>query len=278
MHNSFWFLLLIFLSVALFFWTLYKKRNIQVVFLLLTMIGLAYVIETVIFNFLASYVYKPHFIENNPYYDNELGAFVSNAFAVPVIATFIAVFHLTWKWVIFFSGLFVGIEWLFIWLKIYSHNWWRLEYTGLGFIVYFFIAKVFYKWISQSLKGFKHFLIAYLIIGSISASAHVLPIVFFENRSYHPGWFTNYGQDTITFAAVFYLCASIYYYLAAKINWKRKWMIYAVTGLLMFTVNQVFIKLKLLHSLVWWDQPYYVLLSIFLVLTSKIINKELSKN
>jgi hypothetical protein len=276
-NNSYWFIALLIISIIVFFFIIYKKRNTQTLFLLLTMIGLGYLIETIIFNFLGSYDYNPNFISHKSFYDNNLGAFVSNAFSLPVIATLIATFNLHWIWMILFSGLFVSIEWLFLELHIYSHNWWRLEYTGLGLPVYFIMAKIFYKWISYPARGLKYNLLLYLIIGSISASAHILPILLFSTRIYHPGWFENPGRDSIALGAVFYLCDSLIYCLMIKINWKKRWTKYILTGFLMFAVNQVLIRVGILDSLLWWDQPYYVCLSLFLLLLTGIIDKRLTK-
>ena len=277
MHNSYWYYALLILSMSLFCFILFKKRNTKTLFLILTIIGGGYIVETIIFNFLGSYEYNPNFIRRNTFYDNNLGAFVSNAFALPLVATLIATFHLNRLWIVLFSGLFVGIEWLFLKVHIYSHNWWRLEYTGLGLPFYFASSKVYYKWIVQPTNGLKHNWILYLIIGSISASAHILPIIFFSNRIYSPGWFENSGRDTIALGAIFYLCDSLFYCLMIKLSWKRKWSKYIITGLLMFAVNQVLILAGILRSLVWWDQPYYVGLSLLLILLTGIIDKRLSK-
>ncbi|MFD2444574.1 hypothetical protein ACFSO7_11410 [Bacillus sp. CGMCC 1.16607] len=274
MHHSFWYFSLIFLSLVLFCFILFKKRNTKVILLYLTMVGFGYMIETTIFNFLGSYDYNPNFIKHS-FYDNELGAFVSNAFSLPVTAVLIATFRLNWIWILILAGLFVGVEWLFLKLHIYSHNWWRLAYSCLGFPVYYVFAKIFYNWILQSSKGFKHIWLLYLIIGSISASAHVLPIVFFENRSYHPGWFENHGRDTIAFAAAFYLCASFYYCLMVKINWRTIWTKYIFTGFLMFIVNQVLKSIGILHSHLWWDQLYYICISLLLIFLADRIDAKL---
>ncbi|MEH7482232.1 hypothetical protein V7157_14355 [Neobacillus drentensis] len=275
MHNSYWYYALLVLSTSLFCFILFKKRNSQTLFLLLTMIGMGFIIETIIFNFLGCYKYNPNFIQHNTFYDNNLGAFVSNAFSLPIVATLIATFHLGWIWMVLFSGLFVGIEWLFLMLHIYSHNWWRLAYTGLGLPFYFATAKIYYKWILRPSKGFKHNWMLYLIIGSISCSAHILPIIFFSNRIYTPGWFEDSGRDSIALAAIFYLCDSLFYCLMSKLNWKMKWSKYILAGLLMYAVNQVLIEFGILHSLVWWDQPYYIGLSLLLTLITGIVNKRL---
>jgi hypothetical protein len=277
MHNSYWYYALLVLSISLFCFILIKKRNTQSLYLLLTMIGGAFIIETIIYNFLGSYDYNPNFIKYNNFYDNNLGAFVSNAFSLPIAATLIATFGLNWIWIVLFSGLFVGIEWLFLKLHIYSHNWWRLAYTGLGLPFYFASAKIYYKWILQPSKGFKYFWILYLIIGSISASAHVLPIIFFSNRIYSLSWFENASRDSIAFGAIFYLCDSLFYCLMTRLNLKRNWIKYILTGFLMYVVNRVLIGLGILRSLVWWDQPYYICLSILTLLLTGIIDKRLSK-
>ncbi|MCL6573373.1 MAG: hypothetical protein K6T88_17090, partial [Bacillus sp. (in: Bacteria)] len=148
---------------------------------------------------------------------------------------------------------------------------------GLGLPVYFIMAKIFYKWILYPARGLKYNLLLYLIIGSISASAHILPILLFSTRIYHPGWFENPGRDSIALGAVFYLCDSLIYCLMIKINWKKRWTKYILTGFLMFTVNQVLIRVGILNSLLWWDQPYYVSLSLILLLLTGIIDKRLTK-
>ncbi|OIK09321.1 hypothetical protein BIV60_24345 [Bacillus sp. MUM 116] len=277
MHNSYWYLALLLLDSLLFCFILIKKRNMQPLLVLLSMIGLAYIIETIIFNFLGSYDYHPKIIKHFSFYDSEVGAFVSNAFSLPVIATLIAVFHLNWIWKIIFSGLFVGIEWLFLKLHIYEHHWWKLAYTGFGLLGYFSIAKMFYKWIIQPQNRFQHYLLLYLITGSISASAHILPMLFFLNRFYRPGWFENIGRDSIAFAAIFYLCASLFYCGMVRMNWKLKWALYVVTGLLMFIVDQFLISVGILHSRIWWDQFYYVGLSLMMILLTGIVDRRLSK-
>jgi hypothetical protein len=241
------------------------------------MIGYGYFIETIIYNFLGSYDYNPNFLKHHSFYDNNLGAFVSNAFCLPVIATLIATFNMNWIWIVLFSGFFTGIEFLFLELHIYSHNWWRLEYTGLGIAVYFAVGKIFYKWILHPTSGFKHNLILYFISGSISASMHVLPIIFFSNRIYQPGWFENQEKDSIALAAIFYLCASLFYCVMVRVKWKTKWTKYLITGFLMYIVNQILIKVGFLESHVWWDQMYYICLSLLLLLLTGLIDKRLFK-
>jgi hypothetical protein len=133
-----------------------------------------------------------------------MGAIASNALALPVVATFISTFRKNWMWLIVFTGLFAGIEWLFLKLDIYSHHWWKISYTALGLPLYFTLAKLLYQKILRPLEGSLHTLILFLAIGPISGTLHILPIMFFSNRLYELGWFVNETRDTNAFASIFY--------------------------------------------------------------------------
>jgi hypothetical protein len=113
-------------------------------------------IETVIYNFLWCYQYYPRIIKDNIIYDSHLGAMTSNAFSLPVAAVFIAAFQISWLGITLIICLFVGIEWLFLELHIYTHHWWRLGYTALGSPFYFILAKAIYRRIGHPMKGIVH--------------------------------------------------------------------------------------------------------------------------
>ncbi|MGE6256651.1 hypothetical protein ACQKCU_01890 [Heyndrickxia sporothermodurans] len=263
--NTYWYFGLLILSLLLLGFTYMKKRSKQIFYLYLTMIGYGYIIETTIFNFLGSYNYYPHIVKYPSFYDNNLGAFFSNAFALPASATFIATFHLKWGWMFFFSGIFVGIEWLFMKLNIYSHNWWKLLYTGLGIPFYFAMGKLFFKRIQFPVKGFIQYLIHFLSVSGIYGSAHILPIIFFKNRVYQPGWFVDQGRDSIAFAAIFYLYASLLFCLVVNIHWKTKWTKYILTAFIMLIATLILKQIGLLYSLVWWDTVYSIGLSLLMI-------------
>lgn len=275
--NSYWYLGLGIISLLLLVYVCIKKRSIRCLLLFFTMIGIGYLIEIVIYIFLGSYQYYPKFIANDPYYDSNTGAIASNALALPAVATFIAVFRLRWIWLLFFTSLFVGIEWLFLNLGIYTHNWWRLGYTALGLPVYFAVAKMLYPLILKPLKGFIHFLILQLIIGPITGTLHIVPIMIFSNRYYRPGWFESQAHDTTAFSAVYYMCASFFLVVLVKLHWKYKWLKFALI-IAVATIMTIVLKAAgILYSLVWWDPFYYVLLPIVVLMIAEAVCKSLSK-
>jgi hypothetical protein len=273
--NSYWYLGLGILSILLLIYVYLKTRK-RSLLLFISMVGLGYLIETVIYNFGHSYQYYPKLIKHDSFYDSNLGAISSNALALPVVATFIAVMRKSWKWILMFISLFAGIEWAFLKLNIYSHNWWKIIYTSLGLLVYFPLVKVFHQLLSNPLKGSLHSLFLFLIVGPFSGSLHIIPIMFMSNRYYDLGWFDSHSQDTTAFSALSYIGACLFYVWVAKRQWKIKWLKYVLTPILMYTVNVILQKAGILYSLVWWDLWYYAIISVILLKITVSISKHLS--
>jgi hypothetical protein len=135
--NSYWYLGLAILSILLLIYIYLKTRNTRSLLLFITMVGLGYLIEAVIYNFGHSYQYYPKLIKHDSFYDSNMGAIASNALALPAVATFIAAFRKNWIWILSFISLFAGIEWAFLKLNIYSHklveDWFYILWTTFLF-------------------------------------------------------------------------------------------------------------------------------------------------
>ena len=63
--NSYWYLGLGILSILLLIYVCIKTRSIMALWLFITMIGLGYLIEAVIYNFAHSYQYYPKLIKHD---------------------------------------------------------------------------------------------------------------------------------------------------------------------------------------------------------------------
>lgn len=274
--NLYWYLGLGFLSLILMIFVYCKKRNIHSLLQLLIMIQVAYLIETVIYVFLGSYLYHPKLIRYNAYYDSHMGALISNLITIPVLATFISTFQLNGVWIICCIGLLAAIEWLFVKLQIYSLHWWRIEYTSLGLLLYFPLAKVLYKQILRPLKGFLHSLFLFLCITPILGSGEFFPLFFFNSRVYLPGWFKNIYYDTSAFAVVYYLGISLFLVVMAELRWKHKGSKYVLTAVVILTSAFTLRKTGILYSFVWWDQWFYVLYPLIILRIAAVISKRLS--
>lgn len=275
--NSLCYLSLAFLSIILLIYVCYKKGIRKSLLLFLAMIGLGYMIEAVIYNFLGSYQYHPKLLKHDRIYDSNMGAIASNALALPVTATYIASFQKSWLWIVSFIGIFAGIEWLFLKLDIFTHHWWRIEYTSIGLPFYYLSAKFLHKKIAFPLNGILHTLILFLIVGPFTGTFHILPIMLFSSRYYDFGWWDHPSKDTTAFGAIFYLCASLFYITIVKSPFFPRWLKYLITPLCMYAVTILLSKTGILHSLVWWDPWYYIILSIIALVFTESISKRLAK-
>lgn len=155
-----------FLILALFqllFVCILKKRKFKNTWtMLFANIGMAFLFEYVVLNLFQAYTYKPKLLKK-PYFDNILGAILSQALYIPVSSTFITIFRKDWKWKIGFSLYFYCIEKLFIWLKIYEIKWWKPVYTFVLLPTYYVISDFFYKGLCHQ-KMISRKLVYYLTI------------------------------------------------------------------------------------------------------------------
>lgn len=276
--HSFCYIGMVFFSLLLLLFVYFKKRSKQILLLYLAAVGIGYLIEAVIYDFLGSYQYYPHLLHNAPCYDSNLGSFASNAFSLPASAVFIAVFRKKWHWLLLFACLFAGMEWLFLHLHIYKHNWWRTEYTAAGLPAYYAAIKVLYGKLMQPLTGFWNYIITFLIVSPVSDTLHILPIMLFFNRYYQLGWHKNIFQDTNAFSAIYYIVFSLLLIMAVKLHSKRKWPKMALILMGTLFVNITLERIGILHSLTWWDRYYYIILSLLIFIISDAVSKRLSGN
>ncbi|MGI8386312.1 hypothetical protein [Robertmurraya sp. P23] len=277
-YHSVWYIALVAASSFLFLYTYSKKRNQPVFLLLLAAIGFGYIIEGAIYNFLHSYVYYPHFITSNPTYDSNLGAIASNAFVLPVIAVFLATFRKNWRWSLFFSLMLIGIEWLFIEISIYKHNWWRNEFTFFGLLfVYFPIIKLLDRWLLNKQEGIRHFLLLFLIVSPILGTIHMLPLMFFSNRYYDLGWYDNVFQDTNAFAAIYYICSGLTITALAKWKIRYRWLKFIFLIISLFSITRFLLFTGILHIFVWWDPYLYITFPAIVLILAEKVSKILGK-
>jgi hypothetical protein len=275
-HNSYWYIGLSLISLTLLVYICFIKKRVRSFFHFLIMVQIAYMIETVIYIFLSSYQYYPKILKNYAFYDSNMGALTSNLLAIPVIATFLTTFQLGWFWIFAFIGLFAGVEWLFIKLHIYTLFWWRIEYTSIGLPFYFLFAKKVYSCLLKSLKGLLHSLFLFICTAPFLGTFHIIPIMVFQNRFYHPGWFTDPAHDTTAFAAIYYVFGTFIVVTAVKLRWKQGWIKLCLLIASFYILTLVLKNSGILDSRVWWDPYYYVIFPLLIYVISKSISKRLS--
>ncbi|XXM73284.1 hypothetical protein ACQ0QQ_05170 [Lysinibacillus sphaericus] len=163
-------------SLFLLIYTISKHRDKSHLILLfwLFICGLAFLFEFIIFILFKSYEYDPGILANE-YNDSVLGSVVSQAFAVPVAITFIAVTQLRIRWMLFIIGLFFMIETLFLYLDVYVHFWWRSIYTSLFLILTVILSKFWWNRLDEGRShGFKFTTLFFAVLALAQTGGWIL--------------------------------------------------------------------------------------------------------
>ncbi len=164
--NTIWFILLgITTVIELIIIFLKVKNRKRVLALYLTICGITFCFEMVVYSFFKSYEYYPMLIPHSRPDDSIAGNLFSQ-FSVSATALLIAVFNLRYYWFGFFAVLYGVIEELFIKLGIYKHNWYRTWMTVIGLLVLFWIARKIYTVSLNHIGNFERYL--YIFFGLVA--------------------------------------------------------------------------------------------------------------
>jgi hypothetical protein len=139
-RNKIPFIILFLVHTFILGYSVYKSKNKRQLFaLLMSNIGLAYLLEFFVLNLYNAYKYRPRVLKNN-YFDNILGAILSQAIFVPFTAVFLTVKKTGWLGKITGGLYFSIVEMVFLKLKVYKHHWWKTVYTLILIPIYFIIS------------------------------------------------------------------------------------------------------------------------------------------
>ncbi|OVE35879.1 hypothetical protein CCZ20_19750 [Priestia aryabhattai] len=198
------FFALIIISTAVLLAVFIRKKDKKLVVLLFFIIGMAYVLEYVVFVLFESYEYDPDFMTNE-YFDNLFGSLTSQTFAFPIMATVVAAYQLKFRYILLISAMFMGIEELFLHWDIYTHHWWKTIYTGVLMTIGFSISKIWYVWLTERYMTFVHYATFFLGMLAITSTIMFLLLAYFHNNWFYTGWFASATHDSVN-ATMIYVC------------------------------------------------------------------------
>jgi hypothetical protein len=208
--QSIWFIALFAIGIALILIVLIKKKEKILIPFYLAVVGLSFSMEYYIKILLNCYVYYPNLLPNR-YYDDILGANASQAFVIPAVVLFISSYQLNIWYILLFTGIFAGIEQLFLALNIYEHIWWKTWYTVISLLAFFLIGKKWLSLLKQNKGGVLRFLTLLFACFSFIASLFFYTSVFFHSHAFHIGWVENKARDNLIFSYFFYIPISLIY-------------------------------------------------------------------
>lgn len=212
---------LIIVFVPLVIWVLARKKEPGLFTVYFTYTGMVYVVEFFVLVVFDSYNYKP-MILSVPYYDNILGAVISDMVAVPAVALAVAVFHLNKIWCVMLGGVFGVIEWLFVKLQIYEPHWWKLPYTVIVFTVFFLLARLWLRKIQERYHPVMHFLSMFLPAFVLVATILFVSGILNLHLDYI-GVFTDKYRDSVFVASIYGAVESLAFAVAQFRFHKNLW-------------------------------------------------------
>ncbi|MDR6882432.1 hypothetical protein [Bacillus sp. 3255] len=196
--NTIWYIILGIASIIeLTFGVINNKRKKLLLGLFISIVGVTVMCEIIIMADFKSYSYYPKILPESwqhfklphaeYYWHNEsiIGNYFSQV-SVSATAILLATRNLKFYWYVISITLYCLVEELFLYLGIYSHNWYRTWMTFVGLIILFGVTKLIYM---KSLKGNGRVLnFIYILFG-------LLGINWFTS----PGWFMYlFGVQTLT--------------------------------------------------------------------------------
>lgn len=142
--NTIWYIALAATSAAALAAALIKTKERKKTFaFFLAVLGFAYLLENILVLIFNAYSYQPMLVQE-AFFDAVLGNIFSQV-SVSSSILFICVLRLSNGWLAGFAVVYYLIDLLFSHLGIYTHNWYRSEYTLAGFLIYGTIVKHWFK-------------------------------------------------------------------------------------------------------------------------------------
>ncbi|OLS39907.1 hypothetical protein [Bacillus sp. MRMR6] len=256
--NTIPFVLLLMIHTALLVFTFHKNKQRKKLFvLLMSNIGVAYLFEYIVLNIFNAYTYKPK-IMKKPFFDDIVGAILSQAIFVPFTAVFLTSVKIGWIGK-FIGGLYFSIvELIFVRLKIFKKHWWKTIYTLILIPVYFKFSDLWNWGLNQKFRGLR---VMSLFLMMMVTEANVL-FLFAATRKFRfgIGKFHSWKEHFVIvplYAIATSLMSTII--LLRENTWRKKF-----TALLSSIVlNTFFKKIKLLRSKIHWLE--FILIRIILI-------------
>ncbi|TYR79842.1 hypothetical protein FZC66_11910 [Priestia megaterium] len=253
MPHSIPFFILITTSVLIFFSVLLHTKDKKLIILLFFMIGMAYTLEYVILVLFNSYQYDPNFTSNE-YFDNLFGSLTSQAFTFPIMAVFVAAYQLKFRYIIFISLMFMGIEELFIHLGLYKQHWWKTIYTGIFMTIGFMIAKVWYVWLSERFSKWIHFTTLYLSMTAVNTTIMLCLIAMLHTHTFQVEWFQSDTRDLVNINTIYVYGLTLLYIWAVI----RHSLLFIIMSILSFRLLDVILIHYHILELAKWNSLFLI--------------------
>ncbi|MFA9559631.1 hypothetical protein ACERII_20170 [Evansella sp. AB-rgal1] len=241
MKNRIYYLSLNFLSLLLLIYTfknakVHQKRYLIPLYLSFT--GINYLFEFFVLVIGRAYEYKPTIFKQT-YFDNIFGSNVSQLFVIPTTALFISVFHLKYKWFLFFASLLTFIERIFIKHNVFKLNWWRTPFTSIGVQLFYTLAKVWNTNLTEKHNKIIERATIFLAVFVSYATFNFYHVAILKTCFFNLKLFSNSYRSHVTYSSIYSFICSFFFTLSVH---KKKWKHTLLTMISFLGIEFIFIK------------------------------------
>jgi hypothetical protein len=205
-RNKYPFILLLVVHTSLLVFTIIKRKDRKTLLTLMAAnMGFAYLFEYFVLNLFHAYKYKPRILKKN-YFDNILGAILSQAVYIPFTAAFVSAFRIGWIGKALFVLYFHLVERLFLKWKIYKTRWWNPIYTSFLLPIYFKLSD---KWYEYLRKGSPIVLLSSLFLAIMGTGVNIIYLAAVTGNFRFGKGILNKWKKHFVFAPLYSICFSL---------------------------------------------------------------------
>ncbi len=149
MPNIFWYICLAVIGLGAAAYAIFAKRKVYKVSTLLVFYlfsaSSTWIGEFIVLGIFNAYAYKTG-VFKDIWAQNLLGHLILNTTLYPASAVVMVAYSLKYGWISLTAAFFVIVEYIFVKMGIYGHNWWKYYMTAITAVIFLLIAhKWFYK-------------------------------------------------------------------------------------------------------------------------------------
>lgn len=285
MQNVLWYICLAIIGIVSAAYNIYSKRKIYKVSTLLVFYlataGFAWICEFLVLGLFSSYSYRTGLIAD-PWAQNLLGHLILNTTLYPSAAIVVVTHSLWYVWIAIYATFFTIVEYLFIKLNLYEHQWWKNYMTTISTVI---ILLVDYKWFTKMnqkryglTRAITFYYVAMIVIHTPA------PILLLLGKQYYKlslvnNIFKNLYLSSIVIIFFYHLIES---FLAVLFTCKLKKWYWKIAPFIISIVSQsIFAKLGILviednWKLIYSLSIYEIFIAIFILIEKYTLKPRLN--
>ena len=262
MSNFIWYICVAIISVGIAVYAIYMKRDrykaSTLMLFYLFASSITWIGEFIVLGLFNSYAYKTGLF-TDPWAQNLLGHLILNTTMYPAAAIVMVAYSLRNRWITLITAIFILVEYLFLKLGLYEHNWWKYYMSAITVVSFILISKYWFLKMNKKRQGLTRILTFYFV-AMIIIHIHT-PLLLLLGKQYYQISFINnlIGNmylSSITIIFIYHLIES--FLLVLFVGILKKWYWKSLAFIISPVVQIIFTKMNILILEDRWKLVYTI--------------------